>query len=83
MWPIDHRRWDGFVAPGGWGLVDDLLWMLLLLGLLVLVGVLILRLLRGREGAIPDRALEIARERYAKGEIDQAEFETLKKHLGG
>jgi putative membrane protein len=28
-----------------------------------------------------NNALDIARERYAKGEINQAEFETIKKNL--
>ncbi|MBO1438487.1 SHOCT domain-containing protein [Meiothermus sp. CFH 77666] len=88
MWPIDHRgRWDGF-GYYGLGFLDDLLWALLLLGLLTLVIVLGVRLLRSPvNGKNPfpatDRALEIARERYAKGEISQAEYETLKKNLGG
>ncbi|RIH81790.1 hypothetical protein Mlute_02694 [Meiothermus luteus] len=80
---VGHRgHWDGFGYPGlGWA--DDLLWLLLLLALLVLVGVLILRLLRSSPSKAPDRALEIVRERYARGEISQAEYETLKKNLGG
>ncbi|MCX7782157.1 MAG: SHOCT domain-containing protein [Meiothermus sp.] len=89
MWQIDHRgRWDGF-GYYGLGMVDDVLWVLLLLGLLALVLVLIARLLRspanGKAGPSPasDRALEIARERYAKGEISQSEYETLKKNLSG
>ncbi len=88
MWMMDHRgRWDGS-GYYGFGIVDDLLWILLLLGLVALVGVLTVRLLRSPNGkASPppsfDRALEIVRERYAKGEISQAEFETLKKNLGG
>lgn len=88
MWMMDHRgRWDGFGYYGrGW--VDDVLLALLVLGLIVLVGVLVVRLLRSpaqdkTSQPTPDRALEIARERYARGEIDQAEFETLKKNLGG
>jgi len=87
MWPIDHRgRWDGF-GYYGFGIVDDLLWALLLVGLVALVAVLIVRLLRspatGKASTSPppDRAMEIARERYAKGEISQNEYETLKKNL--
>lgn len=46
MWTMDHRgHWDGF-PHYGWGLVDDLLWILLLLGLIALVGVLMMRLSR-------------------------------------
>ncbi|ADD26817.1 SHOCT domain-containing protein [Meiothermus ruber] len=86
MWMMDYRgRWDGF-GYYGFGWMDDVLWALLLLGLIALVAVLIVRLLRSPTNgskAAPDRALEIARERYAKGEISQAEFETLKKNLSG
>lgn len=86
MWMIDHRgRWDGF-GYYGFGWMGDVLWALLLLGLIALVAVLTVRLLRSPTNgskATPDRALEIARERYAKGEIGQDEFETLKKNLGG
>lgn len=88
MWMIDHRgRWDGF-GYYGFGWMDDVLWAVLLLGLIALVAVLMVRLLRSPASvqtppATPDRALEIARERYARGEISQAEFETLKKNLGG
>lgn len=80
-----HGRWDGF-GYYGWALVADVLWALLSLGLIALIAVLIARLLRSPANgktspATPDRALEIARERYAKGEISQAEFEALKKNL--
>lgn len=75
---------------GGWGLADDLLWALLLLGLIAPVAVLIVRLLRSTTNGnkantspASDRALEIARERYAKGEISQAEYETLRKNVSG
>lgn len=72
---------------GGWGLADDLLWALLLLGLLTLVVVLVVRLLRSPASSTPtppatDRALEIARERFAKGEISPDEFEAIRKALG-
>jgi len=88
MWMMDHRgRWDDF-GYYGFGWMGDVLWAVLLLGLIALVAVLIVGLLRGPTNgktnpAAPDRALEIARERYARGEISQAEFETLKKNLGG
>ncbi|WP_299433507.1 SHOCT domain-containing protein [uncultured Meiothermus sp.] len=91
VWQIhDRGKFEGFgYGVGGWGVMEDLLWVLLLLGLLVLVGVLIARLLRSPHSSktspiqTPDRALEVARERYAKGEISLAEFETLKKNLSG
>ena len=58
---------------------------LLLLGLLIVVAVVFMRpLLRG--GQMPtsmgeDRALAILKERYARGEIDKAEFDARKHDL--
>ncbi len=41
-----------------------------------------LRLVRqGRDGAPRRTPLDIARERYAKGEITKEEFEEMKRHL--
>jgi putative membrane protein len=72
--------WDG--GPLGW------IWMLG--GLLVMVGVVVLivwavsAVSRGTANREPERpaALEILRERFARGEITQAEFEQAKKILG-
>ena len=38
---------------------------------------------RQRQGAKQDSALEILRQRYARGEINKDEFEVKKKDLGG
>jgi putative membrane protein len=64
--------------------------MLLFWGLIIVVLVLLVRALSGRSsdsgesGATPPRPtpLEILRERYARGEIDKAEFEERRKTLG-
>ncbi len=77
----DHMMWGG-----GWFLMP--LMMIFWIGLLVGAVVLILRWL-GASGRIeprPDKAgsgaLEILRVRFAKGEIDKAEFEERRALLG-
>ena len=67
----------------GWGLLGSVFSILFW----VLIIVLIIRLIRGSRhhdfGHILDRksALDILKERYAKGEIDKSEFEEKKKDL--
>ncbi|ODV10047.1 MAG: hypothetical protein ABT20_09170 [Rubrivivax sp. SCN 70-15] len=73
---------------GGWGgsamfgASNMFLWLLLIVGVVVLA----IWLARGprsdandRDGR--DRALAILKERYARGEIDKAEFDTRKRDL--
>ncbi|GAB4175296.1 MAG: SHOCT domain-containing protein [Rhodocyclaceae bacterium] len=68
---------------GGPGMVSMLLWW----GLLILgVAVLVKWLMSGSTGRSPpreNRALEVLRERYARGEIGRDEFEQKKRDLGG
>ena len=62
----------GMTWGTGWGA----LWMLLLLALTVLAGVALARALLPRSRS-PDRedvALDVLRSRFAKGEIDEAEY---------
>ena len=83
MWG-DMMGWGGGYG-GGWaffGMVHMLLWwVLLILG----IAVLLRWLAGGRHGRhLPpaeDRALTILRERYARGEIDKAEYEARRKDL--
>lgn len=59
-----------------WGMGWGALWMLLLLALTVLGGVALARALLPRSRS-PDRedvALDVLRSRFAKGEIDEAEY---------
>ena len=58
--------------------------MLLFWGLIIVGIVLAIRWLlgQGRESRA-DSALEILRQRYARGEINKGEFEVKKKDLGG
>lgn len=72
MWNGDYG-WHGF-GMGLWGL---LLWLLL-----ILVLALVLKaILPGRGGKPDQSALDILKERYARGEIDDAEFSKKRQML--
>jgi putative membrane protein len=80
-------EWDWSMHPmmfmwGAGGLVMMLM-MLLFWGLIIAGLVIGLRWLvgQGRPGA-RDEALEILRQRYARGEIDKQEFDTRRRDLG-
>ena len=81
-------EWGRGMHPGGWmwgagGLVMMCM-MFVFWGLVIAGLVLGIRWLvrQGRDGQ-PDRALEILRERYARGEINKDEFEARRRDLGG
>lgn len=76
-----YHMMDGW---GGWFMGPVM--MLLVFGLLILGVVLVLRALgigdtSRNNGNSQDRALEILKERFARGEIDEEEFQNRKKHL--
>ena len=79
-------EWDGMHPMlfmwGAGGLVMMLM-MLVFWGLIIAGLVIGLRWLlgQGRPGA-RDEALEILRQRYARGEIDKQEFDTRRRDLG-
>lgn len=70
-------------AMGGWGMGLGFLFMLLLWALVILGIVALVRWLQTpTEGPRHNKtALEILRERYARGEIDREEFEQKKRDL--
>ena len=81
--------WDygyGYGHPIMWGVdaigaVFSIIWVIVLIVAIVAV----IRYLRGGKHAMHWRsssALELLKERYAKGEIDTAEFHERKKALG-
>ncbi|HYD76387.1 SHOCT domain-containing protein [Ramlibacter sp.] len=73
MW---HPMW-GWDGGWGWfGLMHLVWWVLLLAGAIVLVRAL----LRGGKPR-QDSALQILRERFARGEIDAAEFDQRRQQL--
>jgi len=75
---------------GGWGtgwfggILMVVFWILILVGLIFLIKWLIQSTSRDKTtGSGGNRALEILKERYAKGEIDKEEFENKKKDMSG
>ncbi len=69
----------------GWGVFGALhllWWVVILVGAVALVRWLWLRDARPPAAGGEDRALAILRERYARGEIDDTEFEARKAALG-
>jgi putative membrane protein len=81
-----ERPWEWGMHPGWWmwgaGAMVMMLMMLVFWGLVIAGLVLGIRWLarQGREDR-PDRALDILRERYARGEINKEEFEARKRDL--
>jgi putative membrane protein len=68
---------------GGWGwfgAMHLLWWAVVIAGIAV---VLRATLFRRDPGARGDQSLAILRERYARGEIDQAEYDDRLRHLQG
>ena len=92
-------QWGGYggghMGPGmmgGWGmgwlgvLFNVVLWVAVIVGVVLLIRWLI-QASSGRgseaERAGGSRALDILKERYARGEIEKEEFEQKKRDLGG
>jgi putative membrane protein len=74
-----NNGWGG-AAWFGFAMMHVLFWVLLIAGV-----VMLLRWGGGRRGPRPEagRAIDIVRERYARGEIDKQEFEEKMQVLKG
>lgn len=77
-----HNAWDGTYMMGGWYGWLSVLGSVIFWVALVVAAVFIFRYFRD-SGAFGrnESALDILEKRYAKGEIDKAEFETKKEEL--
>lgn len=75
-------HWGGYGWDGGWlGWIMMVVWWVVIIWLAIAV----IRWLSARTGEGSERhapsALEVLKERYAKGEIDRKEFEEKRKAL--
>jgi putative membrane protein len=78
---------------GGFGLVAlilSIVWIAIVIGFLALIVLAIRWLIRADQRgrlqpptARPDDPLEILRQRYARGEIDEEEYDRRRRTLGG
>ena len=86
IWAQDRPyEWGWGMHPmmwGAWGF--GMMFMMVLFWVLVIIGiVLAIRWLTSQRSEKPsDSAVEILRQRYARGEINKEEFEAKKKDLG-
>ncbi|MEO5949965.1 MAG: SHOCT domain-containing protein [Candidatus Saccharimonadales bacterium] len=77
----NYQMMNGHGVDSSWGFVMMLLWAVIIAGIILVI----VRFARGHEhrGVSPrgQDAVDIVKERYAKGEIDKEQFEQLKKDL--
>lgn len=74
--------WGGYGYAGWWGIAMILFWVLIIVGIVLLIAWLV----RGSQAQRPagpseDRALTLLRERFARGEISQEQFEQMRRTL--
>jgi putative membrane protein len=78
-WSCDMPGWGGHWFGG---LLMLLFWVLIIVGIAALVRGFLPRS-GGVSPAAPESPLEILKRRYAKGEVDKAEFEEKKRDILG
>ena len=80
MWTGHMMEWGGYGGYGGFGL-GHLLWWALLIAALIVLARWLFRGKRPAASAAEHPALSILKERYARGEIDKAEFDSRKQDI--
>lgn len=73
----------GFTGDYGWGMMGFVggLTMLVFWAIFIAAIVWVMREISGKNARTDSRALDILKERYAKGEITKEEFESKKKDI--
>lgn len=71
----------GAMTGSGMGVVMILFWLIVLIVVIALISGIWSQPGRRYNTAGPDEALEILRQRYARGEIDKAEFDARRRDL--
>ncbi len=80
----DYNNWHmGPGMMGGWGMgwIMLLFWILVLVGLILIIKWLLQMTSGDKKLTGGGSAIDILKERYARGEIDKTEFQAIKKDL--
>jgi putative membrane protein len=80
----DYNGWHmGPGMIGGWGMgwIMLLFWILVLVGLILIIKWLLQMTSGDKKPTGGLRAIDILKERYARGEINKTEFEAIRKDL--
>ncbi len=71
----------GYGMGWGWSIIMLVFWISVIVGIIFLIRWVVLSSDRRHGAKTEDSALEILRQRYARGEINKQEFEEKKKDL--
>jgi putative membrane protein len=72
----------GYGMGWGWSIIMLAFWIAVIVGIIFLIRWIVLSTDKRHGTKTEDSALEILRQRYAKGEVNKEEFEEKKRDLG-